>query len=200
MRICFFGDSFVNGTGDESGLGWVGRVCASARRTGCNLTPYNLGIRRDTSLDIAARWRAEAERRLPPAEDGRLVFGFGTNDGATDDGTGQARVSAARSLAAAEAILSKAKTWKPVLMIGPLPVGGDAAADRRIAALSDDLGRLCARLDVPYRAVFADIAGRDLWRREAEANDGSHPNAGGYAFLAELIAAWEPWRRWIKGT
>ena len=25
MRICFFGDSFVNGTGDDECLGWVGR-------------------------------------------------------------------------------------------------------------------------------------------------------------------------------
>jgi acyl-CoA thioesterase-1 len=28
MRICFFGDSFVNGTGDDDGLGWVGRIVA----------------------------------------------------------------------------------------------------------------------------------------------------------------------------
>lgn len=26
MRICFIGDSFVNGTGDDTCLGWVGRI------------------------------------------------------------------------------------------------------------------------------------------------------------------------------
>jgi lysophospholipase L1-like esterase len=61
MRICFFGDSIVNGTGDPDCLGWVGRVCGAARKSGVDLTSYNLGIRRDTSADILRRWRREAE-------------------------------------------------------------------------------------------------------------------------------------------
>jgi hypothetical protein len=28
IRICFFGDSIVNGTGDDACLGWVGRICS----------------------------------------------------------------------------------------------------------------------------------------------------------------------------
>ncbi len=66
MRICFIGDSFVNGTGDDEALGWTGRIVATARAEGRDVTHYNLGIRRDTSADIAERWRAEVERRLPP--------------------------------------------------------------------------------------------------------------------------------------
>ncbi len=30
IRICFVGDSFVAGLGDETGLGWVGRVTTAA--------------------------------------------------------------------------------------------------------------------------------------------------------------------------
>ena len=52
MRIHFFGDSVVNGTGDGERLGWTGRVCSRARRAGHDLTHYNLGIRRDTRADI----------------------------------------------------------------------------------------------------------------------------------------------------
>ena len=44
IRICFVGDSFVNGIGDETALGWVGRVCALAHTHGFPLTSYNLGI------------------------------------------------------------------------------------------------------------------------------------------------------------
>ena len=80
MRICFLGDSFVNGTGDDDCLGWTGRICSSARRSGRDVTHYNLGVRRDTSADILARWRQEAERRLSPDLGGRLVFAFGGND------------------------------------------------------------------------------------------------------------------------
>ncbi|NCO13075.1 MAG: hypothetical protein GW843_02735 [Thiomicrospira sp.] len=31
-RICFIGNSFVNGTGDEKMLGWAGRLRAQVRR------------------------------------------------------------------------------------------------------------------------------------------------------------------------
>ena len=64
MRICFIGDSFVNGTGDDDCLGWTGRICSAARRRGRDITLYNLGIRRDTTADIAARWEREAKSGL----------------------------------------------------------------------------------------------------------------------------------------
>ena len=33
LRIAFLGDSMTNGTGDPTMLGWVGRICTSARIT-----------------------------------------------------------------------------------------------------------------------------------------------------------------------
>lgn len=197
MWICFFGDSFVNGTGDDECLGWTGRLCSAARKSGHDVTCYNLGVRRDTSADIRARWRHEAEARLPLGRDGRLVFSFGANDGTPGDDVGGARVSHARALANAEAILTEARQWRPTLMVGPVPVGDDPAADRRIAALSADLGALCGRLAIPYLAVFATLAASEPWTREAAANDGSHPNAAGYAVLAQAVANWDGWRSWL---
>ncbi len=99
MRICFFGDSLVNGTGDDDGLGWVGRVVAQARHGGCDVTAYNLGVRRDTSADVAARWMGEARLRLPAEHDGRLVFSFGANDCIASDEDGSPRVKPADSIA-----------------------------------------------------------------------------------------------------
>ena len=46
IRICFIGDSLVNGTGDEAALGWAGRLCAMANESDIPVTYYNLGIRR----------------------------------------------------------------------------------------------------------------------------------------------------------
>ncbi len=66
LRICFIGDSFVNGTGDPTCLGWTGRICAAAIARGHDVTHYNLGIRRQTSTDIQARWQEEVSLRLPP--------------------------------------------------------------------------------------------------------------------------------------
>src|ERR1044071_4238499 len=105
MRICFIGDSYVNGTGDDDCLGWTGRICAAARQRGCDITYYNLGVRRDTSGEIAERWEREARARLAPDQDGRLVFSFGVNDCVFVEPR-QTRVPEAASLANARRILT----------------------------------------------------------------------------------------------
>src|SRR5262249_24732386 len=150
MRVCFIGDSFVNGTGDDDGLGWVGRVVARARQGGCDVTGYNLGIRRNTSADVAARWRGEAALRLPADCDGRLVFSFGANDCACSEDGGGPRVERAASLGHAERVLEAAPRWLPTLMIGPSTIACDREANARILGLSADYAALCARIGVPY--------------------------------------------------
>jgi acyl-CoA thioesterase-1 len=197
MRICFFGDSIVNGTGDDDCLGWTGRVCSSARRAGHDVTHYNLGIRRDSSADVRARWRSEAERRLSPGHDGRLVFAFGGND-CVSDGSGGIRVARDDALANARAILSEASAWLPTLMIGPSPLRSDADADERVAVLSRDLEQLCKAIDVPYLPVFAILTNSAIWSKEAAKGDGTHPNSRGYSTLAAIIGEWSAWKRWFS--
>lgn len=51
IRISFVGDSFVNGIGDQAGLGRAGRLCVWAMAKGLPITYYNLGIRSDTIRD-----------------------------------------------------------------------------------------------------------------------------------------------------
>lgn len=196
MRICFFGDSIVNGTGDDECLGWTGRVCASARRAGHDVTHYNLGIRRDTSADVRARWRQEAERRLPADQDGRLVFAFGGND-CVPDGLGGVRVAHDQALANARFILSEASAWLPTLMIGPSPLSFDADSDGRVAALSERLRRVCEEIDVPYLPVFPSLTASAVWSSEAARGDGTHPNRGGYSELAAIVSKWSAWKRWF---
>ena len=198
MRICFFGDSFVNGTGDDACLGWVGRVCAAARHARRDVTCYNLGIRGDTTAHVLQRWRCEAEARLLPEHDGRLVFSFGANDCCpTTNGDG-VRVAPGQAIANAKTILTVARASRPTLMVGPLPVG-DAATDRRIAALSTEFATLCAGLGVPYLDLFDLVAASPVWSREVAQGDGAHPNTGGYGEVAEAFILWAPWRRWIDG-
>jgi acyl-CoA thioesterase-1 len=198
MRICFIGDSLVNGTGDPTCLGWVGRVAASARRRGHDLTVYNLGIRRDTSADIAARWQAETARRLPDDDDGRLVFSFGSNDCIAE--SSGPRVAADASLAHARAILAAAGQRRPTLMLGPAPLYvGDAGA--RVGPLSQAFAALCGELGVPFLDLHTPLAAIGLWRLEITIGDGAHPGAAGYALIADLLEGWSPWRQWFgEGT
>ena len=198
MRICFFGDSFINGVGDDGCLGWVGRLCSAERKAGVDLTLYNLGVRGDTSADVRRRWRLEADLRLPAECDGRLVFSFGLNDLAPIDERGAPRVAPAASLRDARAILTEASAWRPTLMVGPLPVTQSQDRNTRIARFSDQLAALCDELTVPFFSAvpFAE-AFHATWRGEAEAGDGVHPNAGSYDALANAIRVWAPWRRWF---
>ena len=157
MRICFIGDSFVSGAYDEECLGWVGRIGAAARRRKHDVSPYNLGVRGETSLQIARRWRAEAERRQSPQQEGRLVFEFGVND--VREVNGKRQMEAAQSLAAAREILRAAVAWKPTLMIGP-PPGGDQPRNVRVKDLSDAMADLCTLLGVPYFDSFTPLLSR----------------------------------------
>jgi acyl-CoA thioesterase I len=195
MRICFVGDSFVNGTGDDDCLGWVGRLCSNARQHGRDVTCYNLGIRRDTSADIAARWEAEVAARLPPEHDGRLVFSFGVND-CVDAGNGRTRIHLDESLANTRSILSRARARYPTLMIGP-PGSGDTALDQRVKHLSERIATICDDVSVPFLSVWPVLVDNRIWREEARQGDGVHPNRGGYLAMHNAILSWQPWRDWI---
>jgi lysophospholipase L1-like esterase len=191
MRICFFGDSIVNGTGDPDCLGWVGRVCAAARQSGVDLTSYNLGIRRDTSADILGRWRREAELRLPAEHARRLVFSFGVNDCIVENGA--CRVGRAQTISNARVLLAAAAAYAPTLMIGPAPIT-EVDVNARVQELIPGLSAACQELGVPFLDVFDRLQASSTWMREIAQGDGAHPGRGGYGELAALVNDWPEWR------
>jgi acyl-CoA thioesterase-1 len=194
MRICFIGDSFVSGAFDAECLGWAGRITAEARRRGHDVSPYNLGIRGETSVQMAKRWRGEAELRQSPQQEGRLVFEFGVND--ARDVNGKRQLEAAQSLAAAQDMLGAASRWKPTLMIGP-PPGGDQPRNARVKDLSERLATLCADLKIPYFDSYSPLLASSTWMSSVNAVDGTHPSAAGYAEWAQRISEWQGWRDWL---
>ena len=194
LRICFIGDSFTQGTGDDACLGWPGRVCASARARGHAVTAYNLGIRRETTDDIRARWRAEVAPRLVAGIDGRIVFSFGANDATLEDG--QWRVPPDLSAENARAMIARARLSYPVLVVGP-PPAPEADKTARHAELAARYAEVCRGLDVPVLDILEPIKAVDGWWVEVAAGDGIHPGAHGYAALAGLVDAWPAWRSWV---
>jgi len=190
IRICFVGDSYVQGTGDPDCLGWAGRLCVQARHAGHNVTGYNLGVRRETSRDIAQRWLAECERRLPATSENYVVFSFGANDTALENDA--PRVAEAESLANLRAMLDIAKARYRTLVIGP-PANAEAAHNARLASLSERMGDVAAQMGVPYLALFPLVVNNPQWLEEVRSNDGAHPRASGYVRLADIIAASDAW-------
>jgi lysophospholipase L1-like esterase len=194
MRICFIGDSFVSGAYDEDCIGWVGRIAAAARKRGHDLSPYNLGIRGETSVQIGRRWRAEAEPRQSPQQEGRLVFEFGVND--AREVAGKRQLEAAQSLAAAREMLAAAGKWRPTLMIGP-PPGGDEARNARVKELSGGFARICGEFALPYFDSLMALSASPTFITNTRSVDGTHPSAAGYAEWTRLIDRWPAWRDWL---
>lgn len=195
IRICFVGESFVNGTGDPEYLGWTGRICVNANKKGYDITYYNLGVRRETSLELKNRWLREVSYRLPKEYDGRIVFSFGVNDTTLENG--KTRVEFTESIENAHCILSEAKQICPILIVSPPPVG-DQEQNWRIADLSKQFALVCNELKVPYLNVFPVLEKSNIWINEAISNDGAHPRAAGYAEFAEVVENWDGWLNWFK--
>jgi acyl-CoA thioesterase-1 len=190
IRICFIGDSYVQGTGDDDCLGWVGRLCASARCAGHNITAYNLGVRRETSTDIARRWETECAPRLLSDTENYVVFSFGANDVSLANGT--RRVHESDTITNLHTILNNARTHYRTLVIGSPPTA-DAEHNVRLARLSERMQHTATQLDVPYIATFPLLAKDTAWIDEVRGHDGAHPRAHGYAHLARIIAASSAW-------
>ena len=208
LRICFIGDSVTVGTGDAACRGWPSYLSALETDRGHDVSCYNLGVRAETSLDLAKRWKAEATPRLPDHVAGKLVFMVGLNDCADFNGTG-ARVDPALSLETAKTMVADAAGWKPTLWIGPTPVrkqppmispgeGIRYTFDRvRTSALNDAYRTAAEEIGVPFLDLHAPLAEDAGWNADMEAGDGVHPTQAGHERLADVISGWDAWRGWF---
>lgn len=179
MVICYFGDSLTLGFGDESGLGWPGRLSNALMEKGKQVTSYNLGVRKDTSMQMQHRWRNEAMQRRLPDTDFKLVFSFGVADVAN-------KVPTEQSLAAGVAMLTQAKSMGDVLVVGPTPVN-DRAVREEVTTLSRMVAGLCKRVDIPFIPTMDAMHRSFVYGSALNDGDGVHPTASGYAELAEHI-------------
>jgi acyl-CoA thioesterase-1 len=146
-RVAFIGDSLVAGVGDPMGLGWVGRVVAASFGLGLPLTAYNLGVRRETSEQIAARWTTETVPRMLPGTDARVVLSSGANDTTVEDG--QLRAPELSCAALAAILQDAAHPGRPVLVIGPAPVD-DPEQNEPIRNLSAAFAEMCERAGAAF--------------------------------------------------
>jgi lysophospholipase L1-like esterase len=193
LRVCFLGDSFTLGTGDDDGLGWVGRVLASERGRGIDLTAYNLGVRGQTGAEIAARAAREVGERLPGRGDRRaVVAAFGSND-----------IFQGRPVEETASALESILRWAAEQGYAGFAMGAPHAAEPEVDALralyNVNLEETARRLGAPFLDVRERVADWSPWHRGAMQGDGVHPGSEGYAAVAAAFCAWRPWRRWLDG-
>jgi lysophospholipase L1-like esterase len=160
-----------------------------------NLTAYNLGIRRETTVDVATRLQAEARPRLKDGDVFGIVLSSGVNDTMMDDGR-QQQLQFVDTLTALRSSLEfcTSVNW-PVLVIGPPPLA-DEQHNLRIKQLSNEMATLCRETGHVFVDTFAQLVGDAVWRAEVAADDGAHPNAAGYARLADMV--WPAFQCWLS--
>jgi acyl-CoA thioesterase I len=194
VRVCVFGDSLVYGMGGSQPGGWVHTLAARSRERGLGLTAYGLGVCGETSRAVASRWYEEAERRLSPLAEARVVFSFGVNDALVLDGNRQ--VPEERTAVYLSAVLrGAAEAGWPALVVGPPPVG-DEEWMGRLAELSRAQEKVCAQAGARYVPLVEPLRDDPVWRASIEAHDGVHPDDAGYVLLADAIAA-GGWWEWL---
>ncbi|MFE4455733.1 GDSL-type esterase/lipase family protein [Nocardia tengchongensis] len=193
LRVCFIGESFVAGVGDPKCLGWAGRLAARATAAGQPLTYYNLGIRRENSTELRARWEVECERRLPAGADCRVVISTGVND--TQFENGRPRVDSDESVANMAEILRRVRErgWQAMVVAPPPNV--DDAHNVRLEALDTRYAYVCEQADAPYLRAHQPLRENQIWMRDIAAGDGFHPGAVGYDEFAALLAP--HWLLWL---
>jgi len=193
IRLCFLGDSFTQGVGDETGRGWVGRVVERARGADANVTAYNLGVRRETAAQVERRWITEVTPRLRDGDAYGIVLAVGVNDTAVDER--QRRLPTHETLRSLEQVVegARSRNW-PVLVVGPALVD-DHEHNERILDLSADLSDACGAAGVLFVDVAHGLVGDDAWLADVSAVDDAHPTPGGYAQLAEVI--WPTFADWL---
>ncbi len=190
MRLIFIGDSIVAGSGDDECRGWVGRVGSATRRAGVDHTPYNLGIGGDTAAGVLARWQAEVTRRLNPDIQNRLVVQVGVND--ARDGVERPADDSVRDLAAFVAG-ARGIGLEP-LVVGPIPTAQPTESER-IGELSRRFADACGDAGAAFVEVHAALRGNATFMA-SQGSDGYHPDAEGYAEIAQVVLH-NGWWEWL---
>ena len=184
----FFGDSVMLGVNDAPAGGWVARLAGKASEKGLNVPPdtfYNLGVRKNSSRNILARWEEEYKVRAMEGCPAYFVFCCGVVDMAAPHAV--PNVPVGESAANLRDMITKARKLGQTVVVSPTPVK-DEEHRQRIEALCQAYSAICKASDVPFIDIFHPLMESGYLDDLA---DGIHPGPRGNEMIAELLVASE---------
>ena len=184
MEIGIWGDSITYGKCDSEGLGWVGRVRKSFSiddRTGV----YNRGVCGDTTEDLLKRFAIEVESIHPNT----ILFAIGINDSKYPLDKEDNRVPLDEFKQNMQTLIDKAKRYTDRVLIAGATKVNEGALKSQSRFTNEQIGIYNETLkEVAKRNELAFIDTFDVLDIDTDLHDGLHPNAEGYAKLAEVIS------------
>lgn len=188
VGLVFLGDGLTVGVGDPRGQGWVTRVVARSQDPAVAITPYNLGLRGDTSGGVLRRWQVEGASRWEGRAEKRLVVSVGTGDAVERTSLARHRLNLANVLDEASS-----RGIAP-FVVGPPPPLQEPLRGQ-VATLSAAQADVCDRRDVPFVDTFTPLADHEQWHEDLATGDGLHPGQAGYGLMAWLVlhSGWHAW-------
>lgn len=196
--ICF-GDSITRGESDAVYGGWVDRIKTRLIKqfldtTKDRVSVFNMGISGETTDGLIQRFQHEFVTRLSDDKQNTVLFGYGANDLANEDGY---------SLVAIESYIDNLshciefalEKGAAVVLINITPIAahlnGLANVNNRIR---DDqtirrYNQALLALSVKYSVDLIDVYTPFNARKEAYLTaDGLHPNSAGHELLYQVIS------------
>lgn len=184
-HVLLIGDSHLAGVGDPDGAGWVGPVLDAAEEAGLEIAATKLAVEAETFQSLAREWPDRALDGLERGSHGRVVIALGMNDADPIRRPEPARLR--RSVKLLGTLIDEAiEVGLSLYVVGPAPVL-DLEHRMRIGELSQRFTAVCEERQVPYTEVFGPLVHSSIWMDELRAGDGVHPEADGYAVLADLL-------------
>ncbi|HSU74787.1 MAG TPA: GDSL-type esterase/lipase family protein [Terrabacter sp.] len=191
VAMVFLGASMVAGVGDPKGQGWVSRVVGRTHHPDLELTPYNLGVRGDTSADVLGRWKSECAPRWRGRSEKRLVISVGTNDAASGVTLARHRLNLANILDDA------ASAGIGTFVVSPPPTDDDEL-NTKLDVLVEAQADVCSRREVPFVDCYRPLLGHEQWRTDLAASRvAHHPGQAGYGLIAWLVLH-NGWYDWLQ--
>ncbi|MBV7364086.1 lysophospholipase [Actinomycetaceae bacterium TAE3-ERU4] len=187
-RLIILGDELVAGSGDERGLGWVGRAVARTEFTS-DTHVITLPVPGENTSQLAERWNREVQLRLP--DDDEPVFaaiGLGVADITAGISTARTRLNLANVL---DGLYNLGIS---TMLVGPPPL--PTVDTNSLRSLNKVAKEVAQRRNIPWINTYDPLVNHEQWSQEFSSRDSHLPSQTCYGLLAWLVLH-EGWYEWL---
>lgn len=189
IRIVILGDSLVGASGDERGMGWVGRVTSKTPASHPRVDIFALPAPSETTTMLAERWVQEVQRRFSNETDNRLVIALPNTDPAAGISTSRSRLNIATMIDEAT------KAGISCFLVGPWP-SHNPQLNPEIEHLVAGFEDVANRRGIYFVDCYRPLVEHPGFIEELANSETSRPGQTGHGLVAWLVLN-RGWYEWL---